>query len=43
MEGWWFSLDSPISSTNIIVRHDIAEALLKVALKTQHPILINPS
>jgi hypothetical protein len=32
--GQWFSLGSPVSSTNKIDRHDIAEILLKVALNT---------
>jgi hypothetical protein len=42
--GQWFSLDTPVSSTNKIDRHDIAEILLKVALniikqnKQQHII-----
>ena len=30
--GHWFSLDTPVSSTNKADRHDIAEILLKVAL-----------
>ena len=30
----WFSLDTPISSTNKTDRHDIPEILLKVALNT---------
>ena len=30
----WFSLGSPISSTNKTDRHEIAEILLKVALNT---------
>jgi hypothetical protein len=30
--GWWFS---PVSSTTKTGRHDIAEILLKVALKKQ--------
>jgi hypothetical protein len=29
---WWFSLDTPVSSTNKTDLHDIAEILLKVAL-----------
>jgi hypothetical protein len=33
--GWWFSPGTPASSTNITGRHDIAEILLKVALKHQ--------
>jgi hypothetical protein len=32
--GRWFSPGTPISSTNRIDRHDIAEILLKVALNT---------
>jgi hypothetical protein len=32
--GWWFSPGIPASSTTKTGRHDIAEALLKVALKT---------
>jgi hypothetical protein len=31
--GWWFSLGTPASSTTKTGRHDIAEILLKVALK----------
>jgi hypothetical protein len=30
----WFSLGTPVSSTNKTDRHDIAEILLKVALNT---------
>jgi hypothetical protein len=33
--GQWFSPGTPASSTNKTVRHDIAELLLKVALKHQ--------
>ena len=33
--GRWFSLGTPASSTNKTDRHDIAEILLKVALKHQ--------
>jgi hypothetical protein len=33
--GWWFSPGTPASSTTITGRHDIAEILLKVALKHQ--------
>jgi hypothetical protein len=33
--GRWFSLGTPASSTTKIGRHDIAEILLKVALKHQ--------
>jgi len=32
--GKWFSLGTPVSSTNNIDRHDITEILLKVALNT---------
>jgi len=32
VEGRWFSLGTPVSSTNNTDRHDIAETLLKVAL-----------
>ena len=32
--GWWFSLGSPVSSTNKTDSHDRAEILLKAALKT---------
>ena len=31
---WWFSLGTPVSSTNKTDRHDITEILLKVALNT---------
>jgi hypothetical protein len=31
--GWWFSPGTPASSTTKTGRHDIAEILLKVALK----------
>jgi hypothetical protein len=34
MAGWWFSLDTPVSSTNKTDGHDITEILLKVALNT---------
>jgi hypothetical protein len=38
--GRWFSLGTPASSTTKTGRHDIAEILLKVALKhTQKKIL----
>jgi hypothetical protein len=30
--GWWFSSDTPVSSTNKTDRHDKTEVLLKVAL-----------
>jgi len=33
--GWWFSPGTPASSTTKTGHHDIAEILLKVALK-QH-------
>jgi hypothetical protein len=33
--GWWFSPGTPASSTTKTGRHDIAEILLKVALKHQ--------
>jgi hypothetical protein len=33
--GWWFSPGTPTSSTTKTGRHDIAEILLKVALKQQ--------
>ena len=36
--GWWFSPDTPASSTTKTGRHDIAEILLKVALKHQKSI-----
>ena len=32
--GWCFSAGTPVSFTNKIDRHDIAEILLKVALDT---------
>jgi hypothetical protein len=32
--GLWFSLGTPVSSTNKTDYHDIAEILLKVALNT---------
>jgi hypothetical protein len=32
--GQWFSPGTPISSTNKLNRHDLAEILLKVALNT---------
>jgi hypothetical protein len=35
--GRWFSPGTPASSTTTTVRHDIAETLLKVALKHQKP------
>jgi hypothetical protein len=36
--GWWLSPGTPASSTTKIGRHDIAEILLKVALKHQQSI-----
>jgi hypothetical protein len=36
--GWWFSPGTPASSTAKTDRHDIAEILLKVALKQQKSI-----
>jgi hypothetical protein len=33
--GRWFSLETPASSTTKTSRHDVAEILLKVALKHQ--------
>jgi len=35
--GRWFSLGTPVSSTNKTDRHDITEILLKVALNTIKP------
>ena len=35
VHGWWFSPGTPASSTIKTGRHDIAEILLKVALKHQ--------
>jgi hypothetical protein len=35
--GWGFSPGTPVSSTTKTGRHDIAEILLKVALKTPKP------
>jgi hypothetical protein len=32
--GWWFSLDTPVSSTNKTDHHDITEISLKVELST---------
>jgi hypothetical protein len=34
--GQWFSLGTPVSSTNKTDRHDITEILLKVALNTSN-------
>ena len=36
---WWFSLGTPVTSTNKTDRHDITEILLKVALSTIDKIL----
>jgi hypothetical protein len=38
--GWWFSPGIPASSTTNTGRHDIAETLLKVALKHKNQSLI---
>jgi hypothetical protein len=35
--GWWFSLGTPVSSTNKTDRHDKTEILLKVMLSTMIP------
>ena len=40
MTGRWFSLGTPVSSTNKSDRHDITEILLKVALNTIIIIII---
>jgi hypothetical protein len=32
--GWWFSPNTPVSSTNKTDHHDITEILLKVVLIT---------
>jgi hypothetical protein len=37
-QGLWFSPDTPASSTTKTGRYDIAEILLKVALKHQESI-----
>ena len=38
--GRWFSLDTPVSSTNKTDCHDVIEILLKVALNTiNQPII----
>jgi len=34
--GWWFSPDTPVSSTNKTDSHDIAEILLKVESGVKH-------
>jgi hypothetical protein len=39
--GWWFSPGTPASSTTRTDRHDIAEILLKVALKPQKLIIFS--
>jgi hypothetical protein len=39
--GRWFSPDTPASSSTKTGSHDIAEILLKVALKQQKKIIIN--
>jgi hypothetical protein len=39
--GRWFSPDTPASSTTETGRHDIAEILLKVALKHQKSKIID--
>ena len=36
----WFSLDTPVSYTNQTDRHDITEILLKVALRTITPYIL---
>jgi hypothetical protein len=41
--GRWFSPDTPVSSTTKTGRHDIAEILLKVALKKSNQIKSNQS
>jgi hypothetical protein len=40
-QGRWFSPGTPVSSTTKTGRHDIAEILLKVALKHQKSNQIN--
>jgi hypothetical protein len=42
VHGWWFSQGNPTSSTTKTGRHDIAEILLKVALKQQKSIKTKP-
>ena len=37
--GWWFSLGTPVSSTNKTDGHDITEMLLNVALNTSNLII----
>jgi hypothetical protein len=34
MTGWWFSMGTPVSSTNKTDHNDITKILLKVALNT---------
>jgi hypothetical protein len=34
MTGWWFSMGTPVSSTNKTDHNDITKILLKVALST---------
>ena len=41
--GRWFSPGTPVSSTTKTGRHDIAEILLKVALKKSNQIKSNQS
>jgi hypothetical protein len=41
--GRWFSLITPVSSTNKTDHHDITEILLKVALNTTKPKYLNRS
>jgi hypothetical protein len=43
VHGWWFSPDIPASSNTKTGRHDIAEILLKVALKHQKSNQIKPT
>jgi hypothetical protein len=40
--GQWFSLGTPVSSTNKTDCHDITEVLLKVALNTITLTIIRP-
>jgi len=41
MTGRWFSLGTPVSSTNKIDCHDITEILLKVVLNTINRTKLN--
>ena len=41
-QGWWFSMGTPVSSTNKTDRHNITEILLKVALSTKAQTQDNP-